>query len=368
MKLTVQRGLARALLVVGSITSCGAEPERPPMLDEEGGGRRLNQTEESTGGTTRGSTAGTNTGAPGGGATYLPPGCTGVYDPNQVYILGVLQEGDGEDSTASIDHPEAPCPGIWSHHPGVIRPTDGRLVFREWDANELRLFTPDPLTWNVQTKRWQRAQKPLENDSPLGGSCADGTRVIELFANPDGAGIVHQCASGGFFDEAGQRVVDKDDDLVALGKGGHKLVSRSTTGRHLVVVDANGQGTEVAGSPTLSATPRAREDGFWIVTPSGVNDMLLEHVSFTGARTTVGTYAARPEGYNLGAGKIDASGTLYEIGYSGSDDVVVKRPFAPGTASVAYSEANAPKEAQDYEQSTPILYVKLHGSSLFTGP
>jgi len=128
-------------------------------------------------------------------------------------------------------------------------------------------------------------------------------------------------------------------------------------------------------SRSESATARALPDGFWFVVFAGGGDAAtLWKLGFDGTAAQVGTYSASPPSTSASAGtaKLDSTGALYVIG-TGPDpmnDIVIKRPLAPGASTIAYDESKGPPGSNDFTNSAvpPRLYAKIHNSNLVTGP
>jgi hypothetical protein len=123
---------------------------------------------------------------------------------------------------------------------------------------------------------------------------------------------------------------------------------------------ADGEAHYAASMSTPRAI-RATDGGFrFVVSVSGTalpsyGEEHLWEIDSTGATTELGTYPAWPESLQPADYALSADGALYEMAF-GSDgfDVIVRRTIE-GTSDIVYTEANHP-------------FVKVHISSLFTGP
>jgi hypothetical protein len=116
---------------------------------------------------------------------------------------------------------------------------------------------------------------------------------------------------------------------------------------------------KVIGLPTSSnllAKRWSSPDGFWLAITTLDSDELWR-VSTSGVAQRIGVLGAFPsDSYAAFGARLDSSGRLFHMGrISGSfiDIVVVREVGAPAT--VVYTEATNP-------------LVKIHSSSLFTGP
>jgi hypothetical protein len=315
--------------------------------------------------------AGGGSGA-GGGVT----GTCDVFDPDKIYLFGVLQQGDGNDSTAPIDDPQKACSLIPSHdeRKGMIRPSDGALIYIEWNDRKMRVFRADEFVWDDSSDRWQRPENPLDNDPLVPDDCGEGNAVQDYLIDAQTSEIFYRCSTDTpYKDESGTPVEPEEARIISFGYEGYRLAVSTMASPDPVVIDASGNETRVQGLAfSIPLAVRARQDGFWVALAGENTQASLWRISFSGETSKEGDYAALPEGYSAydNSSRLDAEGRLYQMGGASdsTDDAVVMRPLAPANASVAYTEADAPAWAQDYESTPPRFYVMLHGSAIFTGP
>jgi hypothetical protein len=118
-----------------------------------------------------------------------------------------------------------------------------------------------------------------------------------------------------------------------------------------------GAATEITGLPDEDIlASRSLPAGFWMVMETSPESSLWEVDGTTGVTTQLGTYPEAPVDSNpLQIGVLDGWGHLYQKGRAtGGVDVVVRRSIT-GISEVIDTEAGDPE-------------VKMHGSSLITGP
>ena len=135
--------------------------------------------------------------------------------------------------------------------------------------------------------------------------------------------------------------------------------SRSSTSR----LCPSGTTSAITGLPSGAGTSIlarrwSEPDGFFIALRTSGGTRELWRVATSGAATKVGTYPAPPSTVTLTANaRLDRAGRLFSFGTDNTTsfiDVIVRSEVG-ATTDVVYSEASNP-------------LVKIHGSSLVTGP
>jgi hypothetical protein len=356
------------LAVLATAAACSGD-DRPEKTDPGGGDNG------------RGGNGGDVSSDSGGESPISPTGSGGTdtgewdwaachtLDPGRVYLLGVLTEGNGVDSVALPESPSDICAAVYSHYDGVIRPTDGSLMYIDWEDGHVRSFVADAFVYNADLDQWQYAEDPLANDGVIQAACGSGRATFGIKVNPETGETYHQCGGDtDYYDESGQVVEPGDGTILHFGYGGHRLL-RVGTGA-FAVQTADGTVTEVqeveAEEP---AAIRAGEDGFWVVLRGDEDELTRWHISHDGAAELQGSYAAPPADYRVSwETDIDGEGNIYQTasGPESGEDAIIKRPLSPATSTVVYTEARTPDWAQDWENRR--FFIKMHGSNLVTGP
>lgn len=277
-----------------------------------------------------------------------------VFDPNEVYVVGTLQEGAcGRDVVAhwsSMDDAVAGFSCNFAGNRGAIRPGDGRLVYADAPGIELREFHCDACPVDSALNY---PSPVLDNDPVLPAPACkkDGSSSLFFRLGPDGE-YAYQCNfnPNDWYDGSGALVFsDEDESLIRLGHDRLAL-----TGSSVVELDT-GTRTPISGLPAGIISARADpSDGFRVV----VNTTPLElwHVAPDGNADLVGTFPPLPDGHQALATALDGCDALYRVTFIASTglDAVVRQPL-DGVAEIVFTESDD-------------SLVRIHDAGLFTGP
>ncbi len=315
-------------------------------------------------------------------AWYL--GCTAAhvcgrptFDPGAVAMWGTLDPTScGWRAVAPVDHPEQArvgfdCAGPTA--PAAIDPAGDLLYTSVTGAGRgVSRFEPDVASF---AGAWLPPPAPLADDPVVVATGACGGAGFDHWLVQAGSGdVLYACeAVGGFdyFDAAGAARFS-GPQVLAWTAGGLRL---ARAGAGFQVVDAGGVSRPVTALGASVALVAARTDGeaFWVVDGAGFGTPRRYAVSAAGLAVFDGAYADVPAGVaveapSAAAAVLDGAGVLFQRGTDGQHDVVVRRPLAPGVASVAYREAAAPVGADAFGAQPFLPFVRLGGGPLLTGP
>jgi hypothetical protein len=264
--------------------------------------------------------------------------------------------------------------GCGSAPDGVARmdPLTGGVVYRHQEAaggDTLRRFRQDALGWDAAASLWRFPADASANDD---FALAPGACPItwDRWAMQAATGkLLYACPIGGvppqrdFYDEADVRVLQGVREVLSWNYGGYLLVVSGSGA--VQVIAPSGVATSVIGLPVgTGLAHRATGTGFRVALASDVTGKgeLWEVDELTGGAAQAGTYADVLPGYTGGAGSVlDEAGALYGVGFRQLRAVVLKRPLAPGTTSVVYSEESLPAGANDFAAATFKPFLRLDG-------
>lgn len=277
----------------------------------------------------------------------------GVVDPDCVYLLGTLTEGDAwRDALIHVSRPNDFATGFgYVTFAPVVRPTDGRLLFEaRGDRTPPRIYRftassmdlPDPAL----------AAQTVESSV----TCSAPTLLDRFFVFPDDGAILYGCGDAELI--AGSPQPIDMAGYLPIATGRNRLIVGAKTYPDIALVH-NGVATPVSG---LSGRPYAFRSlpsgAMWMATSAtGIPGELLE-IALDGSTQVVGEYqfGAAPYGPDPDCA-LEPSGALVcinRLGMSASfADVVVRFTFN-----------NAPETLYDERNGV----VKIHGSKLVTGP
>lgn len=306
---------------------------------------------------------------PGPDSSVQPSSCnsdTDVFEPGEVYLLGSLSGVDCTPSAmAALKAPDLESVGFScgiDEQNAVLR-SDGRLVYLDTMAKKVLVFTRDDHPYDTGLGACSYPADPAANDIEVSTtSCDNSGGPAGFLIAPDFEGVWYTCANapGLWFDENDVQLGFLGGSTPLLrGYGGSVLAAQGTSGTataSTLELYASG-GSEIA----LGDLPqegnvlavRALDDGFRVaVQGDGEASGQLVIIGLDGSATSGGAYPALPTGVTVdatGAGKVmDAAGALYVAAIDDRDGqahhVVVKLAPAPdGTATVVYTEADAPE-------------------------
>lgn len=314
--------------------------------------------------------------------TSTPPvGTSGkscTFSPDKVYLWGTFQPGSGEvDALTDPRTPESSCVGSDHYaYQAQIHPTTHALYYlthHEGSGWVLRKFVADDLVWNSASKRWDYPADPNANDPQI---TPDGCAVLSWFGfAPDDGTLFYRCFdSNRYYLEGQAETIDVQSGVVRAVGNGHRLFVTGATGKNSVMIIDGALAIELSDEGLSKSsqilTARGVDDGFLVVARvAGESDGadVLWHVAFDGKTTLRGAYPDFPGTlWPRSGGVLGKNGVLYSITYKKDVilDVIVTRTVG-GTTEVIYDEGNAPKGSWWSDRNWP--YVRMHGSTLFTG-
>ncbi len=357
-------------------TSTGAGgPGTPDERDAQAGGTGLSDAGRSDAGGDGGKDAALDAappydaGRPGGGYDGVcTPGelKSGIYDPDCVYLIGLMEEPSGSTCANRVMIlPSNPSERVFGFGCGLaaayIRPTDGRLLFVSSasinDHTHAYLYRPI-----LQDGLFDYQQLALQEriDTP---PCTD-LQGNEVFPFPDDGALLYRCSFGadGYYLQ-GQGVYDVGK-YVPMSLGEHRTILGATTTPDLAVT-ADGQARKVQGIESIqhaTASRSRRGGGFLLVDDRVGSGGELRDVRVDGETTILGQYKLLAE-HGLGPFcVIEPNGALdcpeYESppADSGSSAMygVVRRYTFDSPPQVIYDDRTGP--------------VKVFQATLVTGP
>lgn len=367
-------GSGLGLMVTGMLLAgLSCSPDRPAYVDD-------NPRPPSTGGkgTTSSDGGAGNVGNDGnvggqvedGGASAMstggkigiptPADSLTVFNPEKIYIFGTIAEGSGSYAISTVDDPNLYMLGFYSPDERMLEILDGKLLYKNSGSSGIRTFGPDVVS-SLKPVDIDYPDEVLRND-PLMVSppcLAEDDGPTGLFSSPDGR-LIYECPDEVWYED-GKAVYDASDkfgNVIAFGYDGWTLLDESS----LAIMNlADGQQHTIDGLDVSIhiIAKRATPTGFHIVLTSktGADTPELWNVTTDAVAERVGIYPLPPVGRDPNSwGVLSTDDALYEIG-SGPEtfqDIIVRRTL-DGDSSVVYDEDTDPR-------------VKLHGSTIFTGP
>ncbi len=362
-------GAQRALMACLLVGTACTHHDRAPFIDENGPavvGSAGDDSGSSGGKQSKGQTADagattTSGAATGGAADDAKPGGVeaGLLDPGEVYIYGTLAEGSaGYDAVAHWSSPNTYLVGFDEHTDGQsLHMFNGLLAYTIVFAQGIRTFTPE-FASTLKPIDLKYPKDPARNDPILETPpcLAQDTGPIDFLTSPDGR-LIYLCPDKAWY-EAGTKVYEGEDNLLAMGYDGLMLVGGFNPG---VLNLKDGQRRSLDGITDFSnrVASRASHDGFHIVFQSKTGNDTPELWLIGADATTkrLDTYPLPPESIRVdGSGQLSANDELFQFGSGPKafEGVIVRRKL-DGTSSVVYDVATDP-------------HVKLGISYLFTGP
>ena len=275
----------------------------------------------------------------------------GEFDPQNVYLAGTVAVGPcGREVMTDYESPDVAVAGFdcaFNQRAAGIS-TSGVLTYFNTAEGRLREFTCDDCPgWNPTDPY---PSNPLANDvilpTPL---CED--RTLDFALSPDGRRM-HRCpSSGGWMDPGGAQVLE-NETVVTYGWSGFVLTND-------VVIDTATGERRPTGLPAgcdVLTTRSGPETGFRVAVQCEESAELW-FVDHAGVAIREGVYPAPPPAYRTSyEAALAGDGTLVQIAreIGESEDTIIERTIE-GRSEVMYTEASEPA-------------VKIHGSSLVTGP
>jgi len=149
-----------------------------------------------------------------------------IFDPNEVYLAGTVSEPYcSGDAIAHWSTPNNASTGFdcdCMQSSGVIRPSDGRLLYRRYSDDVLREYHCDACAYSGTYPT-----APLANDTVVPTPCPPPNTMGQFLVAPDGQ-VLHVCndLSGVLRDSTGAPVYDgSTGGAEALGANGWILTS-----------------------------------------------------------------------------------------------------------------------------------------------
>jgi hypothetical protein len=312
-----------------------------------------------------------------------PDPTLGIFDPEQVYLLGTLGGVSCDrGAIAPVLEPDKVVAGFdcgTIETTTRIRPTDGRLLYML--GERLYVFESDSSSYTSASATRYPAS-PVENDTVV-STPGCGTRELSAFTVSATGAIYYRCGSD-WYDPQHQLVVGQVPTLLQVGADGSALTrqgihtfarSRLQPGAldASVLGDAGGEdaavedageastdagvdaGTDAGGDGEPELVPfvglpargiiasRPQPDGYWVALAGDAIASELWHVDFDGHASQLGVYPAPPGGQQVtvSEAKLDGEGRLFQIVVGGLRDRVIRRSVS-GTSEVLYDGDQGP--------------------------
>jgi hypothetical protein len=250
-----------------------------------------------------------------------------------------------------------------------VEPVGGALVYRHAEptgADTLRRFHPEAVEWDAAAALWRYPGEPSADDEiVLTPGVCPVTWDRWIMRAGTGA-LLYGCPTTGtlrdFYDAAGVRKVQAVGELLAWTPGGY-LLAVSGAG-DLQVIGPTGTATAVTGLPAGGRLAhRATATGIRVAVRDDATlaDELWEIDEVSAVAALVGAYAGVATSYGGQEWEVlDADGNLYGRAYSGTPEVILKRPLLPGaTGAPVYDESFMPAGANDPSAATFVPFVRL---------
>jgi hypothetical protein len=298
-----------------------------------------------------------------------------------IMIWGTLSEGACyRDALAPLNNPTRFEVGFdCSSGSGILSPT-GQFLYKHFVSSavgtQIKRFVPDRLVWQGAVPNfWEYPSDGNLNDPIVIAPTACPTTVLGFAVQAVTGGLMYGCATANwtadYHDSASADVPGLTGVRVnSWNYGDFKLV---TTGSNLAVVDGSGGTKIVNGLPSgAKIAYRATATGFRVPIQLGVGSAELWAIANDGTATWEGTYAPEPAGFVLDyqGGVIDSAGNLYTQGMESATftDVITRLPHDGSAATIVYTEADQPANANHWDSVDFNPFVLLHISYLYTSP
>lgn len=310
-----------------------------------------------------------------------------VFQADDVYLFGTLGTGDCTSrAVAPLDDPDDESVGFvcgTTIKSAVIRPSDGRLIYRDGASDQILIFAKDEHVPDANQTSCTYPSDPAANDTPIPTDACDAAGGATAFlVAPDDEAIWYACSSGWYDGNHIQVEGSLNRELLARGYGGVVLAAPGgdagelESPSDLLLLDS-GIDVPINGLPgegRLLAW-RTLDIGFRIAV-QGLDgddddddqsgDLQLWTVSAAGEATQDGVFPGMPANvvFNpAGSFALDSDGALYASAFDRRDGsnkhaVVKLTPGMIGTGELVYTEAESPK----------VLMAQESLSSLVTGP
>jgi hypothetical protein len=283
-----------------------------------------------------------------------------VFDPQQVYLLGVLPPPGG-NAIAPVQAPNDGIVGFDDYARGFqIRPSDGRLLY-ELTNYGILVFGCDGCHVGPPEGSPYPAS-PEANDARIARQPCSSDPIAKLptsFMVGLNDEIIHTDAGSGYewCDEHGVRVASELMQT-PLSVGAASTVLRRDgiwrrDSQELVPI------TGLPEAPIIVAT-RARDDGYWLAlgnSAQAATRVELWHAALDGTASKLGDYPEPPAGLEvLDEVALDGEGRLHQIARERGTytDCIIRRTLSSASETI-YSEASIP-------------HVMIGFSELVTGP
>jgi hypothetical protein len=269
---------------------------------------------------------------------------TSVYDPDCIYLVGTLSQGNcGADVFVYPGAPDDYVAGFACDDPrGMIRPTDGRFLFTTSNGS-------------IDVAYAFTAGGPISNDLPIATpGCPYGVFHVDTFRDGTLAWRCFNTTNVVHIDD-GSTMLTTPNGAYAFGPGRAVLAG---DGAGLSIVDPSGK-TPVTGLPSFVAVAAARStpDGFYVAlgTANTPLSAALYEIAMAGAATKRGDYQLDNSWVRPGCA-LEPGGAMVcftNRPSQGLDDTIT-RFTTTDAPTVIYDESLHP--------------VKIHISYLITGP
>jgi hypothetical protein len=279
-------------------------------------------------------------------------------DPDEVYLFGTLVEGQlGVDALAHWREPNVYTVGFdGSVSARFIKLWQGQLVYTLFNGQGIRISIPE-LQSSLKPIDLKYPAEPLKDDPIVSTPpCPAEGHGPQVFAtSPDGR-LIYRCPDLDWYEDGTKVWVSGDDGpepILSFGYDGVLLLAGPSL---MSLEDGEPHPIQGLGSSKV-LTARASMGGFHVVlTPEmGGDTAELWSVTPEGGAERIASYEPSPAGAtDFGRAVLAGNDDLFQLARSEPYDIVVRRS-RDGESEVVYTEADDPR-------------VKMHGSTIFTGP
>lgn len=298
-----------------------------------------------------------------------------TFDPDEVYLQGTFSEGACyRDAIEDFDTTTRPRAGLpcYARPPGVIRPTDGRLIYRmgTYTDDHLRVFSADH--WGRTNDTFNYPDTPEENDAIV--DTPECSSVLDFRIEPRSGDILYRCRDCAPGVECANVVYRSSGGTYALGPTGAVSGAEWWPGYDGIALRGDTFNLELASedaatipidtdlsefdtNPSEIRALRATPNGFRIVTLEGLY-LTAFLIARDGAVTLEGTYPRWGDAYSAPFWCVlDSEGSLFcqSRRMGAGEDLVFRFDLGASSPVIVHDEADDP-------------IVLLHISYLFSGP
>jgi hypothetical protein len=289
-----------------------------------------------------------------------------IFAPDTLYAFGLMVDLEGErggpDGTRvwgvapvfELDHFVSELPS--NAEDLVLRPGDGRLLYRRVPDHGYRVFHCDGCSYLPPDHGGGSRRDPASNDELIATACKGSVSGLAL--TPSGE-VRYSCPDTfdmTWYDAAGTQLVARDSKKVwCFGHGNTALrfdgVLQLDTGEVTSLVDMDA----VVSATSRAFAARALEDGYWLVQQNLQPRRL--HIAFDGTVTVEGTYPKVGDSRSVTQDDqdiLDADGSLLTVFQS-----KVYRRHLDGEVELLYEPPNEESVEPDAYGHRYVFYPRV---------